>query len=1013
MKDLNQFKDCVEEVVTEYGGRVFRTEGDSARALFGFPQAHENNAERAVRSALRVVEAVSRLRLHEGYQPQVRIGIATGLVVVGRIGGTRIAPSDDVAGEAAYLAQRLQAIADPNAVVVDATTRQLAGGDFEQRDLGLVELKGFDEHVQAWQVLATSASHGRFDARHPSGVSALVGRDEELNVLLDHWREARAGKGRVVLLSGEPGIGKSRLTVALLARLSGEPHFRLRYFCSELAQGSPLYPFVQQIERAAGLVPGDSSPRKLEKLKAALGAENRPPQDFPLIADLFLAPEDPCYSRLPLTPQKRREQTMEALMRQLAFLARERPLLLVFEDAHWIDPTSRAFLESAIDRLATLPVLAIVTYRPEGEFQAAEWTAKGHVTAMHLRPLARPQSVALIENIAGKGALLQHVLADIVERTDGVPLFLEELTKTVLEASGHEETVKRATGGASQPLLTVPTTLRASLEARIARLDSARDVLQIGAAIGRAFPYDLLAAVSGENESALRRSLDRIMASGLVHRTGLESHETYLFKHALIQDAAYDTMLRARRQELHQTIAGVLETSSAFRETADAQPELLAHHFTEAGLNEKAVGYWLKAGMRALARSTMLEGIARLRRGLEVLSRLPEGEPRHKLELDFQTGIGKALTATQGYAAPITGATFARARELCEALNQPPQLVGVLHGQWTHALLRAELPAAQRSAEELLNRGNARSDPIWTLVGYRCSGVTRFPLGEFGAARDFLERGLELFDPAQRAAYSAVTIDDPEVVMLTYLSWALLYAGELDQARQRRKLALTEARRLSQPYSLTHALVGWAFSELMVRSPDTALRYLDEVLALTQEHGISYYQAVGTIFRGWCLSATGQTRAGLETATQGVAAYRATRSVLYLPTFLTLLADVHGRAGQPEQGLKELAEAARIAEETQTRNDAAEIHRVRGELLVAMSQPAAAEASLSQALAIARRQAARLLELRAASSLAALWQRQHRREEARKLVSGVCDRFTEGFDTPVVREARALVDAQA
>jgi class 3 adenylate cyclase/predicted ATPase len=995
-EDLDQYQRCIRGAISEGGGRVTRIEGDSALAVFGFPHAHENDAERAIRSALRVADAVSRLRFHEGHRPQVRIGIATGMVVIGDIGGT----PDEVAGTAPHLARRLQELAKPDTVVIDAETRNLAKGTFEHEDLGLVELKGFsDIKVNAWQVIGASA-RGRFEAQHP-----LVGRDAELRALLDSWREARAGRGQVILLSGEPGIGKSRLTEALRGRARAEPHIPIRYFCSQHTEGTPLHPFIEQLERAADFARTDSPESKLGKLSAALARGDQHEQDFPLIADLLSLPPDERYPKLQLTPQKRREQSMEALMRQLELLAQKHPLLMVFEDAHWIDPTSRALLEIAIDRLVALPVLGVITYRPDGAFQPAQWMGKPHVSAMHLRPLARTESVALIENIAGRGALAQHLLADIVERTDGVPLFLEELTAAVLEASRHAE---NGTSQAREPAHIVPTTLRASLVARIDRLDSAKDILQIGATIGREFSHDLLAAVCGEDESALRAALDRIVASGLVYRSGTGAQEAYLFKHALVQDAAYDTMLRARRQQLHESIAGVLENT--FKDTMETQPELLAHHCTEANMNEKAVAYWLKAGVRALLRSMMLEAIARLRRGLEVVARLPL-EIRDQHELNLQLALGKGLLATEGYAAPRTGATFARARELCEALNQPPQLVSVWHGQWTHALLRAELTAARRSATELLERGRARNDAIWTLVGHRCCGITHFPLGEFGVARDYLERGLELFDPAQRAVYSAVTIDDPQVVMLTYLSWALLYAGDLDQARQRRELALAEARRMAQPYSLTHALVGSAFSEMMVRAPDAALRYLDELLVLTEEHGIAYYQAVGTIFRGWCLARTGDARAALEVITQGIAAYRDTKSVLYLPTFLTLLADVQGRAGEPAQGITGLAEAARIADETQTLNDAAETHRVRGKLLIAMRQPAAAEASLSQALAVARRQGAKLLELRAAGSLAALWQGQDRRDEARKLLGNVCDSFTEGFDTPALREARRLVEA--
>ena len=1001
-KIMAKYHGCVSDVIVEgFGGYVARVMGDGALILFGFPQAHEDNAERAIRAALQVIETVSGLRLLGGYHPQVRIGIATGLVVVSVIGGTASAPVYDVAGETPNLAQRLQTLAEPNTVVIEACTWRLTVGIFEHCDLGLLEFKGFSGPVQAWRVLGTSATESRFEAQHQTRLTPLVGRDEEVELLLRCWREAGEGAGRVVILSGEPGIGKSRLTAMLLERVP--PQMRLRYFCSQHLQGSPLHPFIQQMERAAGFVRGDSPAHKLAKLETALLPGSEHAQDFVLIADLLSLPADERYPKLHLAPRKRREQTMRALLRQLELLSQRHPVLMVLEDVQWIDPTSRDLLDLAIERMASLPVLGIITCRPE--FQG-EWAGKQHVSALTLRPLARQESLALIENIAGKGALLEEILTDIVARTDGVPLFLEELTSAILEASGHDDTATGATDQASPGL---PARLRALLLARIDRLGSAKEIVQIGSALGREFSHELLAAVSGKSEEQLRMALERITSSGLAFRSGTPAHAAYLFKHALIQDAAYDTMLRATRQKLHQRIVEVLE--GAFLEIVEAQPELVAHHCTEAGTARKAIGYWLKAGQRALARSTMQEAIARLRKGLDLAAQLPRNTWRHQQELDLQIALGKALIATKGYAEKETGETFARARQLCERLQQPPQLLTVLHGQWSHALLRADLASARRRAGELLEQGRSRNDVVWTLTGCRFSGITCFPLGEFAAGRDHLQRGLELFDPAQRAVYAAVTVDDAQVVMLTYLAYVLLYLGHPDQARERYRLAIAEARRLAQPYSLTHALFAGALIERTLRSPHASLEHLAELLPLSAEHGIAYFSAVGTIFRGSCLAAIGQHQEGKQALAQGLAAYRATGSILYLPTFIMLLADACGLARQPQEGLHQLTEAAQIVEATQTRVDEAEMHRVRGELLLAVQDSAAAAASFQQARAVARRQGARLWELRAAMSLAELWRDQGERSRARDLLAPVYGRIGEGFDTPVIKQAQALVDA--
>ena len=648
-------------------------------------------------------------------------------------------------------------------------------------------------------------------------------------------------------------------------------------------------------------------------------------------------------------------------------------------------------------------MLLVITCRPE--FQAA-WTTQPQVTAITINPLSSQDGATLVENIAGKGGLPRDLVDDIVDRTDGVPLYLEELTKAVLESGASEETAKTLIGNSPPNSFAVPATLHASLMERLDRLGTAKEIAQIGAAIGREFSYELLVAVAARDQAQVQAELERLTGAGLLFRRGEAPHIAYLFKHALVQDAAYGTMLRGTRRRLHQKIVEVLE--AAFADIAAAQPELLAHHCTEAALFEKAVGYWLKAGHQALARSAMVEAVSRLRKGLELVPQLELRRSEH--ELDLQVALGKALMTTQGYAARATGEAFDRARYLCNRLENPPQLVPVLLGQWLHALLRADLPSARARAEEMLGLGRTRNDGIWELIGCRTSGVTSFPLGEFAATRQYLERGLAVYDPAHRSTYTALMVDDAKVVMLMYLSWTLVYMGHLDEARRRRAEAMEEARSLSHAFTLTHALITMSFTELTMGSFATALHNVNELIPLTRELGSAYYDAVGVIFHGRCCAALGRVDEGLKLLSEGIAAYRATGSLLYFPTFLTFLADAYGQAGQPEIGLKHLAEASDLITMTQTRLDEAETHRVRASLLLAVGQAEAAEKSLHNAIAVAQRQQARLWHLRAATDLARLWRDQGRLGEARATLSPAYAWFTEGLDVPALKDAKAVLD---
>src|SRR5271170_8234574 len=636
---IGAYHRCVAETVAPFAGFVAKYMGDGVLVYFGYPQAHEDDAERAVRAGLAVVEAVGRLDLPE--RLRVRLGLASGLVVVGDLIGEGAAQERGVVGETPNLAARLQGLAEPGTLVIADGTRRQVGNLFELADLGPQPLAGFAEPQRAWRVLGESGEVSRFEALR-SGETPLVGRDEEVDLLLRRWEQAKGGEGRVVLISGEPGIGKSRLTAALSERIDSEPHTRLRYFCSPHHQDSALHPFIVQLERAAGFARDDTVETKLGKLRALLAPGSRDDDDITLLNELLSLPNT--AADLNLSPQRTREKLFEALLNQLEAKARQRPVLMVFEDAHWIDPTSRELLDLTVDRVRRLPVLLMITFRPE--FQPP-WSGRSHVTSMALNRLGERDGEALVQKLAGNAALTTDIVAEIVERTDGVPLFVEELTKAVLESADQENRVATVLASSPASALAIPATLHASLMSRLDRLGPlAQEIAQIGAVLGREFAYELIAPVVQRPERELQAGLDQLSDAGLLFCRGIAPHASYLFKHALVQDAAYSTLLRGRRQELHGRVAAALEAH--FAGLVERQPELRAHHLTAAGNTERAVEQWLKAGQHAAARLAYVEAIAHFERGLGLLRSLPESPVRNGSEIELQLAMGLCLLTAKG-----------------------------------------------------------------------------------------------------------------------------------------------------------------------------------------------------------------------------------------------------------------------------------------------------------------------------------------------------------------------------
>jgi predicted ATPase len=973
---------------------------------FGYPQAHEDDAERAVRAGLELIQAVGELKSTAPLQ--TRVGIATGLVVVGDLIGSGAAQEQAVVGETPNIAARLQGVAEPNTVVIAESTRKLLGSLFELEDLGARDVKGITEPVRAWAAVRPSSVESRFEALR-TATTPLVGRDEEVDLLLRRWEQAKRGDGCVVLISGEPGIGKSRLAETIVERLGGEPHTRLRYFCSPHHQDSALYPSIAQLGRAAGLRREDTAEQRLAKLEAVLAqGTNDLSEAVPLLADLLSIPTGDRYPPLNLTPQKRKEKTLHAQLTQLEGLAARQRVLMMFEDVHWSDPTTRELLDLLIERVPTLRVLVILTFRPEF---TPPWIGRSHVTMLTLNRLPRRQGAEMIAFVTGGKALPKEIADQIVDRTDGVPLFIEELTKTVVEsgivaeAGGHY-----AVAGPMAPLA-IPTSLHASLLARLDRLAPTREVAQIGAALGRSFSHELLRAVAEMPQQRIDDALAQLVTAELIFRRGTPPDAEYSFKHALVQDAAYSTLLRSSRQQLHARIAATLE--NRFPEIVAAEPTTLAQHCTEAGLAEKAISYWLKAGQQSIARCAMIEAVAQLRKGLDLLSSIADETARWEQELDLQITLGPALMAAKGLAAPEPGEALARARYLCELLARPQQLGMVLRGQFLFGVVRGELDQAEQHAEEMLHLGEARNDAMWACFGSLSSGNTRHFTGKLLDARAYLENALSLWDPTFRRF--SPSPEDTYVQILIFLSRTLLYLGYVDQARLRRDEALAEARRLS-PYNLVFALCfawygDWA-SEGAESAP-TRLQSAEKVAAISAEQGFAMWSPVGNIMRGWSLGLVGQAAEGLPLMLKGIDDVSATGCNILIPLFLMVLAQVYGTAGQPQEGLKQLVKAAKLVETTREGWAEAEMHRIRGTLLLSIHDQAAAEDSFHKALAVAQRQNAKFWELRAAMSMARLWRDHGKRDEARDLLAPVYGWFTEGFDTLDLKEAKALLEELA
>ncbi len=1012
---IGTYHRCCAELVQRNGGFVAKYMGDGVLAYFGYPQAHEHDAERAVQAGLALVEAVPKLDTAAGSPLQVRVGIATGLVVVGDLTGSGEAQERGIVGDTPNLAARLQGIAEPAMVVIADSTRRLVGNLFELRDLGAKDLKGIARPARAWAALRTNSIESRFEALHSAGPATLVGREEEFDLLMRRWSRAQAGAGQIVLLSGEAGIGKSGLTAAMLERVATERHMRLRYFCSPQHTDSAFHPVIGQFERSAGFTHDDNPQTKLDKLDAMLAHTSTSIEDRSLFAEMLSLQNDGRYPTLNLTPAQRRQKTLESLIAQIESHARLNPVLMIFEDVHWIDPTSLEALGRMIDGITSHRVLLIVTFRPEF---APIWIGRPNVTALTLNRLAPRDVEAMIARVAGKKLLPPGILQDILERADGIPLFVQEMTKAVLEAESESEGEARQTAaGVPSPALAVPASLHASLMARLDRLGPAKEMAQVGAAIGREFSHALLASAVRKPEGELAPALDRLIAAGLLFRQGEPPNATYLFNHALVQDAAYGTLLREPRRAIHARIAEAVEKD--FTEIAESQPELLARHYTEAGLIERAVGFWGKAGQRSLARSALIEAAEQFARALGQIADLPGTAALRREQIKLQVQLANALIHTKGHASPETKAAFDQARSLiekAEVLGEPSEdplvLFSVLYGFWVvnRMAFKGDVVCELAAQFQAVAQNQITTVPL--MIGHLLMGISLVLVGDIAAGRMHLDRAFAIYEPGEHRLLATRFGHDVRVTILSWRALALWALGYPEAALADVEYALGDAREISHAGTLMFALSHTSITLIRCGNYTVANSLADELVAFADEKGSTYWKAYGTLLQGWILMLTGEASNALPVIKSGIAAMRSTGATAYAPWYLSCLAQAYAAAGQVGDATRCIGEALTAAETTKEKWCEAEIHRIAGEIALMCAEPDAAKTHFERALSVAREQQAKSFELRAGINLARLWRDQRKPQKAQDVLASVYGWFAEGFGTADLTQAKALLERE-
>jgi class 3 adenylate cyclase/tetratricopeptide (TPR) repeat protein len=1002
---ISSYQNCVTQIVRRSGGFIARYMGDGVLAYFGYPEAHEEDAERAVRTGLELVAAVCALKTLAPLQ--TRVGIATGMVVVGDMFETDEARERGIVGETPNLAARLQAVAEPGTVVIAESTRKQVGRLFDLEELGARDLKGIPKPVRSWSALRASAAQSRFEALH-AGATTLVGREAETELLKRYWRSAKDGETRVVQVSAEPGFGKSHLVATFAEHLRSEPHTILQFFCAPHSQDSALFPIVACLEREAGFEHDDTFETKRNKIKALVTSNSRVAEDAFLIAELLTLPRSDSDHAMDYSPQRKKEKTLEALLRYVVGAARRQPVLLIFEDVHWIDPTSREWLDLAIRQIRQLPLLVFVTFRTE--FQSP-WASQPNVTSLPLARLAPEDSIALVRQIERANAPLpDDVVQEIISRSDGVPLFLEQVTRAVLEAEDADAIGYRLpNSNAATPDRRIPATLQASLVGRLDRLGpAAKEIAQFGAAIGREFSYELLAATSQRSPAYLEDALARLIEKGLVFQSGSLPQATFQFKHALVQDAAYSTLLRVPRRDIHSRIANALLAKEL---TDSVAPEIVALHLQQAERAAEATAYWRRAGEQSARRANNREAVVHFRRALSLLEQNPQTSDRFRTELAILSQLGPALMSVHGWGAADVGEVVERASEVGQQLDSSLETAPSIANLWLFHYANGRLDAAEKVSRDLLRIAHDLNSQEVLLQAHHTAWPVRWGRGALKDALGHIDSGLALYDEQVHSHHRFLYLGhDPAVCGLAIASQLCSALGYAGQAKERDDQALVLARRLNHEPTLIHGL--WFVTESRMTRDDVSgvTASTTELLKLAEQYGLPLPRAMALIYRGWALAYSGAADEGLALAVEGAALLERTGNRIFLSRAYGVIAEIHLLIGRYREGLSEIERAIRVASSIgesfyMTRlllNDAL-LRQATGQ------NDEMVEAALKRSLEFAALQGAKALELRTAIHLAGLWRCRGKHDQAQTLLKSTCDWFTEGHDTPDFRQATELL----
>ncbi len=1000
-KITKSFQDAAIAAITRVAGTIAYVTPDQILAVFGYPEAHENDAERAVEAALDALTNIRQSVSLKGEVLPARVGIATGLVLAG--------PEQTIGGPAA-IATALCAAAPENAVLITSTVRRLLSAAFICGKPHRKTLGEFSEPVNAFLVTGRRTVGSRFKATHPKKVTGLVGRERELHQLIALWERARRGEGQVALICGEAGIGKSHLSEFFLTRLSGQLHLTLRYQCSSQHQNTPFYPVISHLEHAMGFEPSDTSELKLSKLETALlQAGEMTPNDIGLYAQLLSisAPERELSPSL--TPKRQKELTMAALIRHLQSIAAKQPLIIVLADVHWADSSTLQLVSRIIPLIKAARILLLIKFRPEF---VPPWPNEPHVTLLRLERFGREESLAIISAETGGRNLPRELAEQILDRADGIPLFLEELTRAVMDAQSIKDAAHlgRATGPLVTP--TVPATLLESLTARLDQLGAAKEIAQIGSAIGREFSGALLASIASDSASSLQQSLAQLVSSGLISVVGKFPDATYAFKHALVRDAAYATLSRTTRQRHHARIADVLENSFGF--TVETQPELLAHHLAQAGLIPRAIEYLRKAARRAVERSANAEAITHLTRALELLQ-LDHDSVQYQAErFSLEAMLCQAMIERYGYAAQTTRDTLIRARTLVEASTEPSGKFAVLYGIWASHYVAGDVVKQRSAAADFLDEAERSKDTASKCVGHRLIGTTHLTTGEFAAGLRHLKQAWAQYNPVRHGSYRFQYGQEIGASTLCYLSWALWHLGYIEQGSHAATEALALADKLSHPHTVVYTTChARGFMDLFRRRHEDMHNYARSVISICNEHGFLHWANCGAILNAWATVCAGPVDQGIQMLQEGVTAWQKAGARLWMPMFLTLQAQAFSKAGRNKDSLKMINRAIAICETTGERWAMAEVLRTKASLVsqAGAEKRGEVEAILLDSLDVAKRQGARSWQLRASCDLSILWERQGRNRQAFELLQPIYDQFTEGLATEDLRAARKLLQS--